>query len=146
MSKSLFPLAANTEYDMFNINYLNSTLHPDYKSDSGYMRGNIHKITIGEYLYRMPGIITSLNYSVQDQYSWEIKMDETEEGFDEDMMELPHLIDVSVSFKPIFNELPRTITRSNQNIGALISNKVGNIENFINKGNYIERPRIKTVR
>jgi hypothetical protein len=116
------------------------------------MRGNIHKLTIGEYLYRMPGVITSLNYSIQDQYSWEIKMDEPESGSDSDMMELPHLIDVSVSFKPIFNELPRTITKDNQDIGALISNKVGihnktgKSTNFINKGNYIERPKLKSVR
>jgi hypothetical protein len=120
------------------LNYLNSTLQPDYNPNNGFMRGNIHKLTIGEYLYRMPGIITSLNFSIQDQYSWEIKMNEPEQGNDEDMMELPHLIDVSVSFKPIFNELPRTITRTNQNIGALISNKVGNIENFINRENYIQ--------
>lgn len=134
------------------LNYLNSTLQPNYNPDNGFMRGNIHKLTIGEYLYRMPGIITSLNFSIQDQYSWEIKMDEPESGADSDMMELPHLIDVSVTFKPIFNELPRTITRSNQNIGALISNKVGidnktgKSTNFINKGNYIERPKIKPIR
>ena len=145
-----FTVVAHSKQEMKplwqKLNYLTSTVYPDYNPNNGFMRGNIHKLTIGEYLYRMPGIITFLNYSINDQYPWEIKMDEPENGFDSDMMELPHLIDVSVSFKPIFNELPRTITRSNQDIGALISNKVGNIENFINKGNYIERPRIKTVR
>ena len=145
-----FTVVAHSKQEMKplwqKLNYLNSTLQPDYNPNNGFMRGNIHKLTIGEYLYRIPGVITSLNYSIQDQYSWEIKMDEPERGTDEDMMELPHLIDVSVSFKPIFNELPRTITRDNQNIGALISNKVGNIENFINKGNYIERPKLKSVR
>ncbi len=124
------------------LNYLNSTLQPDY-SDDGYMRGNITRLTIGEYLYRTPGIIKSLNFSVKDQYAWEIKLDEPESGADADMMELPHGIDVSVSFTPLFDQLPRTITKGNNeinyNIPSLISNNIGRTENFIDrKQTYIE--------
>jgi len=122
------------------LNWLKSTLTPDYNPTNGFMRGNIHRITIGEYLYRMPGVIKSLNFSINDNYSWEIKMDEPEGGRDNDMMELPHAIDVSVSFIPIYDELPRTVTKNDFNNGSLISNKIGNIENFISKqGDYIER-------
>lgn len=113
------------------LNWLKSTLTPDYNPTNGFMRGNIHRITIGDYLYRMPGVIKSLNFSINDNYSWEIKMDEPEGGRDNDMMELPHAIDVSVSFIPIYDELPRTVTKNDFNNGSLISNKIGITENFI---------------
>lgn len=134
-----FTVLAQSKQEMIpmwkRLNYLNSTLMPDY-GPNGFMRGNIHRITIGEYLYRMPGVITSLNFSIKDNYPWEIKMDESENGFDSDMMELPHLIDVEVSFTPIYDELPRTISLFDYNFGALISNKVGNTENFISQTSY----------
>ena len=117
------------------LNFLNSSLQPDYDNGTGFMRGNIHRLTVGEYLYRVPGIITSLNFSIDDNYSWEIKIDEPEGGRDNDMMELPHAINVSVSFKPIFNELPRTVTLDNYNNSALISKEIGDIENFIRNKN-----------
>lgn len=117
------------------LNYLNSTLYPDYSPGNGFMRGNIHRLTIGEYLYRTPGIIKSLNFSVDDNYSWEIKMDEPEGGRDNDMMELPHAINVSVTFVPILHQLPRTITRNDFNIPALISENIGDSENFIRDKN-----------
>ncbi len=114
------------------LNFLNSTLQPDY-SPEGFMRGNITRLTIGEYLYRTPGILKSLNFSVKDNYAWEIKLDEPENGPDADMMELPHGIDVSVSFVPIFDQLPRTITKGDFNVASLISNNVGKTENFLNR-------------
>jgi len=116
------------------LNYLNSTLQPDYSLD-GFMRGNITRLTIGEYLYRTPGIIKSLNYTVDDNYSWEIKMDEPEGGRDNDMMELPHAINVSVSFTPIFHTLPRTVTLNDFEVPSLISENIGDQENFIRDKN-----------
>ena len=44
------------------------------------MRGNITKLTIGEYLYRVPGVLTSMNITVDDNYPWEIKMNQPEGG------------------------------------------------------------------
>ena len=90
------------------LNYLASTLCPDYSPTNGFMRGNIHRLTIGEYLYRVPGIIKSLNFTVDDNYPWEIKMDQPENGFDTDMMELPKMMNVSVNFIPILDTLPKT--------------------------------------
>jgi hypothetical protein len=117
------------------LNYLNSTLMPNYSEGNGFMRGNITRLTIGEYLYRTPGVIKSLNFTVNDQYPWEIKMDEPEGGKDNDMMELPHGIDVSVTFSPILHTLPRTITKGNFNIPSLISENIGDTENFIRDKN-----------
>ena len=62
-------------------------------------------------------------------------MDEPEGGRDNDMMELPQTINVSVSFTPILHTLPRTITRNDFNVPSLISNNVGDIENFIKDKN-----------
>ena len=120
------------------LNYLTSTLYPDYSIENNFLRGNIHRITIGDYLYRMPGFLKSLNFTIDKDYSWEIKMDEPESGSDQDMMELPQLIKVSCTFVPIFDELPRTITRNNSNISALISKNRGNTENFIRNQNIFE--------
>lgn len=134
-----FVIAAQSKQEMKplwqKLNYLNSTLMPDYSIGNGFMRGNITRLTIGEYLYRTPGVLKSLNYSVDDNYSWEIKMDEPEGGRDNDMMELPHLINVSVQFSPILHTLPRTITLNDFNVPSLISENIGDIENFIRDKN-----------
>ena len=44
------------------LNFLASSLAPEYLDSltSGYMAGNIAYITLGEYIYDQPGIITSL--------------------------------------------------------------------------------------
>ena len=56
------------------LNYLVSTLYPDYHRDTGYMRGNLIKFTLGEYFYRTPGILTNINITIENDYSWEIKI------------------------------------------------------------------------
>ena len=99
------------------LNYLVSTLHPDYQDGTGFMRGTIHKLTIGEYFYRMPGIIKSMNISVEDNYPWEIKMKQPEQrdaagnnippDRDQLQMELPQILNVQMSFIPIYDVLPQ---------------------------------------
>ena len=125
-----FMVAAQSKQEMKplyqKLNYLTSTITPDYSPDNGFMRGNISRLTIGEYFYRTPGIITSLNYTIEDSFPWEIKMDQPEGGFDKDQMELPQALMVSVSFKPILDVLPRT----GINTPLIMSNKGNN--NFVN--------------
>lgn len=60
------------------LNYLQSTLAPNF-SDAGYMRGNIHQLTVGGYFYEQPGVLTSLSYTMPDDSTWEIGID-TEGG------------------------------------------------------------------
>jgi len=161
-----FKVAAQSKQEMLplyqKLNYIVSSLYPDYNSD-GFMRGNLHKLTIGEYFYRTPGIITSMNITVDDNYPWEIKFTEPEvdsslnrtanfpnptlntDGSDDfqksnsdaDQMELPQVLNVQVSFKPILNELPSLSKHrgnfNNDQKGILISNDVGVQENFINR-------------
>ena len=106
-----FKVAAQSKAEMKflyrKLNYLVSTLYPDY-TDKGSMRGNITKLTIGNLFYRTPGILNSLNLTVADDYPWEIAFDAPENGDDKDMLELPQIIDVAVSFTPILEVLPQT--------------------------------------
>lgn len=76
-----FKVFAQSKQEMMplyqKLNYLVSSLYPDY-SGQGFMRGNLVKLTIGEYFYRTPGVLKSLNITVDDNYPWEIKYNEPE--------------------------------------------------------------------
>ena len=102
-----FKIAAQSKQEMRflyrKLNYLISTLYPDYNS-AGFMRGNITKLTIGDLFVRTPGILESLQLNVDDQYAWEIAMGDESK----DMLETPQIMDVAVQFKPILDTLPRT--------------------------------------
>lgn len=106
-----FKVAAQTKQEMRplyqKLNYLVSTLYPEYGSGTGFMRGNFTKLTIGDLFVRTPGILTSLNLTVSDQAAWEIALNEPEGGSDADMLETPQIIDVAVNFKPILRNLPK---------------------------------------
>ena len=105
-----FKVAAQSKQEMKyvykKLNYLLSSLYPDY-NDSGFMRGNITKLTLGDLFVRTPGVLLSLDLSVDNEYAWEIALNEPEGGSDADMLETPQIIDVAASFKPILNRLPR---------------------------------------
>ncbi len=87
------------------LNYLASNLAPDYNQN--VMRAPLMKLTIGNYIYRLPGFITSLNYNIDPETPWEIAVNEPEKGGDADMLELPQMINVVCQFTPIHNFLPR---------------------------------------
>jgi hypothetical protein len=74
-------VAAQSKQEMMplyqKLNFLASSLYPDYSS-GGFMRGNLHKLTIGEWFYRTPGILKSMNVSIDNEYPWEIKYNEPE--------------------------------------------------------------------
>lgn len=103
------------------LNYLQSTLAPDLNG-TDWMRGNIHLLTIGGYFYDQPGVITSLNYSLPEDSTWEIGIN-TDGGFDHSVKELPHRIEVIVNFKPIHNFIPSTISSGELHDGATISSR-----------------------
>ena len=88
------------------LNYLMSTFTPDYSSKLK-MRGNIAKLTVGDYLYQQPGIFTDIKLSGMLDTHWEIAMNDPEEGADSSQYEVPKHIKVSLTFKPIHNFLPR---------------------------------------
>ena len=81
------------------LNRLVSQVYPDY-STNNYMRAPMVKLTIGDYVSRMPGFLESVNITIDGTTSWEIDTNK----------QLPHVLDVSISFKPIYDTLPKRST------------------------------------
>jgi hypothetical protein len=149
-----FKVAAQSVQEMEKLyqklNYLASTLHPDY-SNKGFMRGNLHKLTIGEYFYRMPGIIKSMNITIEDDYSWEIKMKQPElkiasdpnqrPSEDQLQMEVPQVLNVSMTFSPIYKTLPKKGIKSpiitSHGPGAVANNYLDRVEELT----YVKFPK-----
>ena len=102
-----FRVAAGSKEElrpMYNrLNSLLSQVYPDYSPATSIMRAPIVRITIGDYLYRVPGFLESVNLTVDNNTPWEINLDK-------DSAQLPQVVDVSVSFKPIMDILPRRST------------------------------------
>ena len=137
-----FIVAAQAVQEMEKIyqklNYLASTLLPDYSS-GGFMRGTIHQLTIGEYFYRTPGIITSMNISVEDNYPWEIKMKQPELreqnndvgiSGDQLQMEVPQILKIQMNFKPIMSKLPQKGLKE----PIIVSDQIAN--NYLARDNF----------
>ena len=94
------------------LNFLASNLAPDY-SNAGYMRGPLVNLTVGGYLYEVPGFITSLTYTIDENTTWEIGIKSNTSGSvadfsDKYVKELPHVINVSsFNFTPLHRFVPR---------------------------------------
>lgn len=94
-----------TQYE--KLNYLASLCAPDY-SDSGFMRGNLIYLTVGDYLVDVPGVMKGFKVSGMVDSSWEIAR-KLNGGKADDIAQLPQLIEVSgFSFSPIHNFVPQT--------------------------------------
>lgn len=136
-----FRVAAGSERElkpMYNrLNTLISQVYPDY-SDKGIMRAPIIRLTVGDYFYRMPGFLESVNITTENGYPWEINLYNNET----DLAQLPQVVNVAVSFKPILDELPR---RANGNLGnpKIMANNDYMIDSSYNElGNTIDRSTI----
>jgi hypothetical protein len=116
------------------LNYLASLMAPDYvttgTSNQGFMRGNIIKLTIGDYLLDVPGVLTSLNYTIDEEGGWDIarnssgKLVEGTTGLNDSTADtggwvMPKIIRVSgFSFKPIHTFIPKTVNIESINQGG----------------------------
>jgi hypothetical protein len=105
-----FKIAAATREELLPIYqklvYLASSTAPTYGGNGQFMRGTISKITIGDYVYELPGILNSVSYTWNTEYPWEIAVDEPEGGGDKLMQELPMVLDCNIEFTPIHNFTP----------------------------------------
>lgn len=81
------------------VNNLMSSFAPDY-SNAGLMRGNTGYLTVGDYLYRVPGVFTSMKVGNLLDSHWETNIDG-------DTYELPKLMNITLSFKPIHSFVPK---------------------------------------
>lgn len=99
-----FRVAAESKSElipMYNrLNTLVSQVYPDYSPTTNIMRAPVIMLTIGDYLYRMPGFLESVNLSIGDSTVWDTQ----------DPTQLPQVVDVSISFKPILPQLPKRST------------------------------------
>lgn len=111
-----FKIAAQSRSEMLplykKLNQLASQVYPDYSPTSQFMRGSVIRLTIGDYLYRVPGFLESINITVGDDSPWEIALYQ-DTLLDSDMNQLPQVLNVQCSFKPIHDFLPRRVTQNN---------------------------------
>jgi hypothetical protein len=107
-----FKIAAATRSEMKPLYqkmlYLASSTAPTYADSGQFMRGTIVKLTVGDYVYELPGIMNSVNYTWNTDYPWEIAMTEPEGIGDTTMQELPMLMDCNIDFTPIHTFTPET--------------------------------------
>lgn len=114
-----FTIYAHSRAEMIPIyqklNRLVGVTTPDY-SGAGLMRGNFIKMTVGDYLLDVPGIIQSINLKPSFEAGWDINRkedglpfkpeDNSQEG-DEFVGQLPRMIEVDLSFTPIHTFTPQ---------------------------------------
>jgi hypothetical protein len=80
------------------LNTLAASLAPTYTS-AGYMAGNLHQITLGNYLVNQWGVLTGLSYTPDDESPWGV----------EPGMQLPFYIKVTgLKFNVIHNFRPES--------------------------------------
>lgn len=148
-----FRVAAHSKEElkpMYNrLNALVSQVYPDYSPNTQIMRAPLMRITVGDYLFRMPGLIESVNLTVGNDMPWEI----TNNAENSDLAQVPQVVDVSIAFKPILTELPRrygnsftqdgevsvnlndsnvsTTSKINSEVPRILANSTNNANKFI---------------
>ena len=108
-----FIVAAQSKAELIpmykKLNFLASAIAGDY-TGAGYLAGNLMELTIGGYVYRTPGFLSGINYTLKQGYPWEIGIGETTaEGFgiDTDVAQLCHYVEVDgFDFTVIHDFLP----------------------------------------
>ena len=110
-----FKIAAQTRHEMKplyqKINYLAAQTAPNYSS-GGRIRTPYMFLTVGDWFQKIPGLLSQVSLTWQKDYPWEIALDRITSddgkisGKDKDMMILPHVLDVSLSFQPIHSFTP----------------------------------------
>jgi len=120
-----FKMFAQSRQEMLpmytKLNQLISQVYPDYSPEYNLMRGNVVRLTIGDYLYRVPGFLENVNVTIDNSNTpWEILLNQF--GPEDDVRQLPHMVTVQCSFKPIMDILPRRVNKSNPFV-PLIANK-----------------------
>lgn len=108
-----FNIAVHSRYEQAfiydKLNYLASIITPNY-SPGGFMRGNLIKLTVGDYLNNTMGILNAVNFTIPDEASWDIGRD-LEGNEDPNSFQLPQMINVNqFQFTPISNFLERSVS------------------------------------
>lgn len=91
------------------LSYLASMTAPKY--ENGFMQGPLVNLTVGGYIYNLPGYIEGFSLEMAEDSTWEIAMDENGQK-DNTISQLTHVIKVNgFNFQPIPNYLPEVGAR-----------------------------------
>jgi hypothetical protein len=109
-----FTIYAHSRAEMLPIynklNYLLGTTAPNY-SEAGLMRGNFIRLTIGDYMDDVPGIINSISLKPSFDAGWDINrsIDGVILKPEQDIYlgQLPRMIEVDLQFTPIHTFTPQ---------------------------------------
>ena len=75
-----FTVAAQSKQELIpmyqKLNYLASLTAPDY-TGTGFMRGNLVYLTVGDWLVDVPGVLKGMSLGIPNESPWEIARDET---------------------------------------------------------------------
>ena len=86
------------------LNYLATYTMPDYNT-GGRLLGPFMRMTIGNLFQNTPGFLESFSISIPDEATWEL-------GDDKDMLQLPMMAEVSVTFKVLADYRPQKLGRA----------------------------------
>ena len=101
------------------VNYLIGLCYPHY-ADEGTsatpdtMIGPLIKLTLGDYLYRTSGFLSSVTIAVDENSPWEINLEEME-----DVAQLPKFLNIQLGFTPI-GSTPKTTA-----FGEIVGRHIG---------------------
>lgn len=113
-----FKMAAFSKEELIplykKLNALVGSTAPTYGQASQFMRGTLSRITIGDYISKQPGFISSVGLSWDQNYPWEIDL------YNEGYLKVPHLLNVSIAFTPIHNF----------NVSSQVKNYIGGDSDF----------------
>jgi len=110
-----FTVYAHSRAEMIPIytklNRLVGVTAPTY-GGNGYMLGNFIKLTVGDYLNNVPGIINTINLKPSFEAGWDINRDIEGGAFDStsgnlNVGQVPRMIEVDLSFTPIHDFIPK---------------------------------------
>jgi len=136
-----FKIAVTSEQELkplyAKLNHLISQVYPDYSQNFGVMRAPIIRLTIGDYLYRVAGMLENVNISVDDNATWEINKDNSDS-----LKQLPQVINVQCSFKPIQDFLPRRENMDNINVPFIGEQKPNENKDYLS---IYSGPRINAI-
>ena len=115
------------------LNTLLSQLYPDYSPQSKLMRGSVVRLTIGDYIYRMPGFLENISITIDNNTTpWEIQL--YGPLVESDVAQLPHMVNVSCTFRPILDILPSRVTMNNPRVSL-----IANVEKDVFMGNIVDK-------
>ena len=113
-----FKLAAFSKQELIplykKLNALVGSTAPTYGQNGQFMRGTLTRVTVGDYISKLNGFISSVGLSWDKNYPWEIDL------YNENYLRVPHLLNVSIAFTPIHNF----------NVSSKIENFIGGQNDF----------------